>query len=168
MKYVILFLFLFNFSPSSIAQLDLKICKAVKCNNFKKVDRLVKRQIKSIPISEEKGIKDSSYVSMDKNIELLTQWFKNMECIQDAFDDRCQNKIMIYPGWSIIGVMFKIGNESIERCFSIQKGTTGTINIFGWRPKISRSKNKLVFKVSYECPGFIIDQKRICVKNNGK
>lgn len=146
------------------AQSEMRLCKAIEKGKFGKVERIVKRQIKSLPEFKESDASGKINLSMEENVENLTLWFKNMNCVEDAFEDKCQNKIAIYPGWSIIGVKFKTSSGIEEKCFSIQKGTTGTINIFGWHPKVSRMKNKLVYKKMYNCPGFVEEQKRNCVQ----
>ena len=143
---------------------EMKFCKAIAEGKFKKIERIVKRKVNGLPESKESKEGDPSYVRMDQNIKNLTAWFKSMPCVEDAFEDKCQNKIAIYPGWSIIGVKFKTNSGIVEQCFSIQKGTTGTINIFGWHPKVSRMKNKLVYKKMYNCPGFIEEQRKNCIQ----
>lgn len=166
MKRVIISFILLSFFIYSASGNDgAKLCKAVSKGKFNKVERIVKRHVNGLPESKESDSGNPAYRSMEQNIDSLKKWFKSMDCVEDAFDDKCQNKIAIYPGWSIVGVIFKTDAGLAEKCFSIQKGTTGTINILGWRPKISRTKNKLVYKIMYNCPGFIDEQKKNCVKS---
>ena len=164
-RAILSFLFLLFFIDSASGSDGTKLCKAVSKGNFNKVERIVKRHVNGLPESKESDSGVATYLSMDQNIDSLKMWFKKMDCVDDAFYDKCQNKIAIYPGWSIVGVIFKTDAGLAEKCFSIQKGTTGTINILGWRPKISRTKNKLVYKIMYNCPGFIDEQKKNCVKS---
>ena len=137
-------------------------CKGIENGKFKKFERKFKRYIKSIPESADYSDTVSSEPTMHQNIESLTQWFKGLTCVEDAFQDKCEMKVLIYPGWSVIGVKFRTNSGIVEKCFSIQLGTTGTTNIFGWHLKTSRMKNKLVYRKMFECPGFISDQKRKC------
>ena len=159
----ILFLLFFFSVYSAMSQCEKKICKAAAKGNFNKVERIVKRIVKRIPEAKEETDGVPTYITMDKNIEELTSWFKNLACVEDAFEDKCQIKISIYPGWSIIGVRFMTNTGIEEKCFSIQKGTTGAIKIFTWKPTISRMKSKLVYKKMYDCPGFIVEQKKNCM-----
>ncbi len=154
---------LFNFI--SHGQDNASFCKAIENGKFKKAERKFKRMVKSIPESADYSDTKSAEPTMHENIESLTQWFKGLSCVEDAFQDKCENKIAIYPGWSVIGVKFKTNAGIVEKCFSIQLGTTGTTNIFGWHPKTSRMKNKLVYRKMFDCPRFISDQNR---KSNSK
>ena len=99
------------------------------------------------------------------SFDSITTWFKSQNCIDDAYWDKCQNKIAIYPSWSIIGVKFRTKNRTVEKCFSIQQGTTGKINFFGWKPTLFKMKNRLVYRKSYDCKGFIAQQKLNCFPN---
>lgn len=164
-RAILSFLLLLFFIDSASGNDGAKLCKAVSKGNFNKVERIVKRHVNGLPESKESDSVNPTNLSMDQNIDSLKRWFKIMDCVDDAFDDKCQNKIAIYPGWSIIGVKFKTASGLVEMCFSIQKGTTGTIKIFGWKPKVARMKNKLVFKKMYDCVGFVEEQKRNCLKN---
>jgi hypothetical protein len=163
-RAILSFLLLLFFIDSTSGSDSAKLCKAVSKGNFNKVERIVKRHVNGLPESKESESGVPTYLSMDQNIDSLRMWFKRMECVDDAFYDKCQNKISIYPGWSIIGVKFKTNSGLEEKCFSIQKGTTGTINIFGWKLKVARMKSKLVFKKLYDCTGFIEEQKQNCFK----
>ena len=167
MKSAIIIVLVFCFHVSS-GQDNSCFCKAVQNEKFGKVERKLKRMIKKIPESRDYTDTISSEPRMDENIESLTQWFKGLPCVEDAFQDKCQMKIAIYPGWSIIGVKFKTNSGIIEKCFSIQQGTTGTTNFFGWRPKTGRMKNKLVYKKMYDCLGFISEQKKNCNKTKSE
>ena len=158
-----LFLILVICMNVSYGQDNFSFCKAVQKENFRKVERILKRMIKEIPESRDYTDTLIFEPRMDENIESLTQWFKGFPCVEDAFQDKCQNKILIYPGWSVIGVKFRTGLGIVEKCFSIQLGTTGTTNLFGWRPKTGRMKNKLVYKRMFDCPGFIMEQKKNCL-----
>lgn len=90
---------------------------------------------------------------------------QRLECVDDVFWDKCQAKALLYPGKSAIGVRCKTNTGIVEKCFIIQEGTTGQINIFGWRPKIFKSKQKLKYKGTYDCEGFVEDQKKNCQIN---
>ncbi len=167
MKSFLLLLFVFCIHLS-LGQDNSSFCNAVQNEKFGKVERKIKRMISKIPESRDYTDTILSEPQMEENVESLTQWFKGLPCVEDAFQDKCQMKIAIYPGWSIIGVKFKTKSGIVEKCFSIQKGTTGTTNIFGWRPKTGRMKNKLVFRKMYDCPGFITEQKRNCNKTKSE
>ena len=104
-------------------------------------------------------------ISHVEGLDSLTEWLSEMPCVEDAFWDKCQHKPAIYPGWSIIGVKFRSKGQVLEKCFHFQEGTTGTINIFGWRPHVLRMRNLLIYKRMFDCPGFIIRQREVCSGN---
>ena len=148
-------------SLSAISQDQTKLCKCVAKGKFKKIEHILKRHVNRM---EDDGGENKGYPgpSMTENLDSLESWLRSMPCVEDVFRDKCQNKILIYPGWSIIGVKFKTNSGIAEKCFTIQEGTLGTINIFGWRPRVSESKNKLVYKSMTDCPGFVEEQRRAC------
>lgn len=163
-KIILLFTFIIFFI-SVYAQNRERFCKAAKEERFKKVERLIRRQVKKMPVDLSDKQKESNKLTltMDQSVDSLTSWIKNMPCVEDAFWDKCQIKIAIYPGWAIIGVRFKTDRGIQEKYFSIQKGTNDSFCLFGWRPHLFKFKQRLVYKRMYDCAGFIEEQKRNCV-----
>lgn len=162
---VILFLALLITAQSVYCQSDKDFCKAVNHLKFGKVERIIKRQIKKkengfVYYPETNGwVSRTSYYS---NYAFLIEWLKKQDCVEDAFWDKCQVKEAIYPGHSTIGVRFKTNKGIIQKCFVVQEGTTGQVNIWGWRPHIHKYENTLVYKKMYDCDGFIEQQKHLC------
>ncbi len=146
------------------AQSHSKCCKAIENENFKKVERLLQQQVRHHKNGQRyyNGEGSGYQTNFTPALDSITNWFKNQNCVVDAYWNKCQNKIAIYPGWSVIGVKFKTKKGIVEKCYSIQQGTTGKINLLGWRPKLFKTKNKLVYKKSYDCEGFIELQKLNC------
>ncbi len=166
MKYFLTILFAVLFFLSAYAQNELKFCKAVEKENFRKVERLFKREIKKRKsgLQNDNGKGSGIQVNHQYTFDTLTLWLKKMPCIEDAFWDKCEIKIAIYPGWTVIGAKFKTTSGIKEKCFTIQIGTTGTVNIFGWKPKLCKAKNSLVYKKMADCSGFIAKQKQNCAE----
>ena len=148
----------------TLAQSNTKFCKAIEKEHFKKIERLLKQQVRHHKNGQRyyNGAGSGYQTNFTPALDSLTNWFKNQSCVIDAYWDRCENKIAIYPGWSVIGAKFKTKKGIVEKCYSIQLGTTGKINLFGWRPQLFKTKNKLVYKKSYDCNGFIKQQKLNC------
>lgn len=157
----IFFHFLFN---SAFSQDNCIFCRAVENKNFNKTERIFKREIKKYKhgIKYDNGPGSGIQISHVAGLDSLTAWLKNKPCVADAYWDRCQSKIAIYPGWSSIGVKFKTKSGEIEKCFYIQEGTLGITDIFGWRPHVFKTRNILVYKKMYDCLGFIEQQKKEC------
>lgn len=166
-KIALLLIVVCSFCYAS-AQINQRFCSAVEKGNFKKAERIFKREIKKRKngTAYDNGPGSGMQITHQYNLDTLTMWLKNQPCVEDAFWDKCQNKIMIYPGWSIIGVKFKTNGGVTEKCFSIQEGTTGTIKIFGWKPHLFKAKNKLVYRKMSDCEGFIEQQQANCNQQN--
>ncbi len=163
-KIVVLLILIFIYQ-NSFCQNDNSFNKAVAKLNFKKVERIIKNKINKnregyVYNNEENGWGIKSDYS--KNYNALINWLKIQDCVADAYRDQCENKPAIFPGRSSLGVKFKTNSGIQEKCFSIQEGTTGQINILGWRPKTSKSKNVLSYRNIYDCEGFIEIQKQKC------
>ncbi|MES2430844.1 MAG: hypothetical protein V4556_07885 [Bacteroidota bacterium] len=164
MKIIIISI-LFCLSASLFAQDKTAFCKAVKNEDFKKVERLLKKQLnkRKRGIIYYNGPGSGNQISHTENLDTLTMWLQSMPCVTAAAWDRCQNKIMIYPGFASIGAKFKTKKGIVEKCFFIQIGTTGNVNAFGGRMHVFKAKNILVYKKMYDCKGFVEEQKKLCL-----
>jgi hypothetical protein len=158
---VILFFFLLN--PAH-PQKNCSFCNSVENGNFNKAERIFKREIKKYRYGTkyDNGPGSGIQTKYTSSFDSLTNWLKYKRCVEDAYWDKCQIKEDIYPGWSSIGVKFKTSNGTFEKCFYIQEGTLGQIYFFGWRPKVFKARNILVYKKMYDCSGFIEQQKKEC------
>ncbi len=160
-KIIILIILLFVLQ-NAFSQNEKAFCKAVYNMNFKNTERILHKVIKENRKGKVffNGAGSGYQTTLAPCFDTITKWLKRQDCVEDAYWDRCQLKEDIYPGHSSIGVKFKTKNGMIEKCFLIQEGTTGQINIFSWMPKIFKSKMILVYKKMYDCENFI-DQQRI-------
>lgn len=151
------------FSVTAFAQ-NARFCKAVEKGNFKKAEYLFKSQVKKRKKGTAcyNGAGSGYQITHHYDLDTLTRWLKNMPCVEDAVRDKCQQKELIYPGSSSVGVKFKTSEGIVEKCFWIQEGTTGNVNIFGWKPHIFKSRNILRYKKMYDCKGFIELQRQNC------
>ena len=161
MRIGLLFLLYLFINLDLIAQKRDPFSKAVEKERFNKVSRIFKHQVKGINRFENKknDQKDNFYF---QNIDSLTNWLKSKPSVLDVMNDKCQNKILIYPGHSSVGAKFKTKNGIFEKCFLIQQGTTGDVKIFKWRFHLFKYKDKLVYKKIYDCEGFIDRENENC------
>ena len=139
-------------------------CKAVEKMNFKKVERQIKKLIHKNKTGQTyfNGEGSGNQINLSPCFDSITNWLKKQDCVEDAFWDKCQIKVSIYPGYSSIGVKFRTKKGVIEKCFLIQEGTTGQLNLMGWKPKIFKYKKILIYKKMYDCDKFIEKQKLNC------
>ncbi len=146
------------------AQNAKQFCNAVEKSNFNKVERIVHRLIKKNKTGQTyyNGPGSGYQINLTPCYDTMVHWLKQQPCVADAFWDKCQMKLLSYPGHSSVGVRFKSDTGFVEKCFLIQEGTTGQVNLFGWRPKLFKSKMKLVYKKMFDCNGFVESQKKMC------
>lgn len=78
--------------------------------------------------------------------------------------DRCAIKPAIWPGTWTLGVVYRTreASQMLERCYVIQGGRLGTVDLFGWRPRVRKARNDLRVVSMRSCPGFLAEQERIC------
>jgi hypothetical protein len=105
-------------------------------------------------------------INFSSSLDSITYWLKRQDCVLDAFWDKCQDKIAIYPGHSSIGIQFNTKTGITEKCFLIQEGTNRQLNLFGWKPKLFKPKKILLYKKMYDCENLIELQKKNCEKMN--
>lgn len=166
-KYLLLLIILLCMNANLFAQNEKQFCKAVKQSKFNRVERMVKRLVKKNKTGQTyfNGEGSGYQINLSPSYDTIIYWLKKQPCVEDAFWDKCQIKTLIYPGHSSIGVRLKTDTGIVEKCFLIQEGTTGQVNFFGWRPKLFKSKVKLVYKKMFDCNGFIETQKENCKRN---
>jgi hypothetical protein len=155
----------FFICQNSYCQSDKAFCNAVEHLKFNKVERIFNRQVNKLAEGYVYANQDSGWgiaTSYYSHYTTLINWIKKQDCVADAFWDKCQAKAAIYPGHSSIGVKFKTENGIVEKCFLIQEGTTGQVNILGWRIQLFKSKKILLYKKMYNCENFIQQQKMNC------
>ena len=149
-----------------IAQLS-SLSKAAEKGRWNKVERVMKRKIhEQNRVFDFDNRERKTVLSFTIAYDTLVHWLKTSPVVEDAASDKCQAKLMIYPGHSAVGVRFKTKNGIVEKCFVVQEGTTGTIHFFGWHPHLVRYKWKLVYKRMRDCKGFVEEQKALCEKRN--
>ncbi len=166
LKLILLIVFVLDFH-NAFCQSYTKFCSAVENESFKKVERMVKKQVHKYRNGTTYNYGQNDCQTTFKNsFDSITLWLKNQSCIEDSFWDKCQEKAAIYPWSSTIGVQFRTKKGIVEKCFLIQEGKTGQVNIFGWRPKIFKSKKILFYKKMYNCTNFIEQQKINCQRVN--
>ena len=162
-KKLVLILFLFT-CFKSYAQNESVFCKVVTKADFKKIERKIKQLIQHNNQGKifYNGAGSGNQIDYTPCYDSIINWLVRQPCIVDAYWDKCENKELLFPGKSAIGIKFKTEKGIFEKCFLIQQGTTGQINILGYRPKLFKESKKLVYKKMFDCNGFIEAQKKNC------
>jgi hypothetical protein len=160
LKIILLTFFLFVLQNAFCQNANV-FCKAVNNSNFRKAERIVIKVIKKNRKGQTyfNGEGSGYQINLTASLDSIINWLKKRDCVEDAYWDKNQLKPAIYPGWATIGIKLRTNKGIIEKCFFIQKGTTGQVNILGWRPKLFKSRQELVYKRMFNCENFIKLQK---------
>ena len=160
--FISLFFILLQFNIS--AQSNSTFCKAVEKQNFKKIERMVKRKVNQNSSGTQfyNGPGSGMQTSFLPNMDKFCAWLTSYSCVDTAVYDKCETKISIYPGWFVLGANFKTKTSTFERSFYIQAGTTGNLNFLGFRFHAFQYQEKLVYKKMYERKDFVKNQLALC------
>ena len=94
--------------------------------------------------------------------DTLVTFLRQQPGVLGAGWDKCIVKLASWPGHSSLGVRFVSNGIAYERCYYLQEGRPGTIELFGWRAHVRKSRELLKFLGARECPGFVEEQRRYC------
>jgi hypothetical protein len=141
-----------------------RLDKAIEKGNFYKVERIIKTEIRKHKKGEQydNGPGSGMQTSFNSSYDSIIHWLLSHKNVSAATWDKCAVKISIYPGWSDIGAVFQTKEGEVEKCFHIQVGTTGQVNLFGWHPKLRKSKKELRYIKMNDCKGFVAQQEVNC------
>ena len=162
MKVLLFCLFLF---PMALQAQDAqRFQRALSSGNECALDRCMKHEIhrvrKGHPVSTPTG----SYTAYHDTHDSLVAFLRRQPGVDDAAWDKCIGKLDVWPGHSNIGLRWRVGDEVRERCWTVQDGIPGTVNFFGWRPKVRKSREYLKYKRASVCPGFVEQQRNYCAE----
>lgn len=152
------------FAHVSFSQVDQAFCLAVENANFESAENSIKKQVRNHRrgfeyVNQTTGEK---WVSFEYSLDSITLWLRQQPCVEDAFWDKCEVKPAIYPAPYSIGVIFNTKYGKIEKCFQLQGGTIGEVYLLGWKPKLFRPRDILLYNAMYDCEGFIKKQRQNC------
>ena len=136
--------------------------RALNAKSEKAMDRWMKHEIHRARQGHLVTTASGSYTVHDPTHDSLVAFLRRQPGVLDAAWDKCVGKIDIWPGHSTIGMRWRSGDQVIERCWVVQEGIPGTINLFGWRPRVRKSREQLRYKNARECPGFVEQQRKNC------
>lgn len=151
------------FVPLAVQAQDVeRFQRALASGNVQALDRWMKHELhqqrKGHPVAASQG----TYIVHGPTFDSLVAFLRRQPGVEDAAWDKCIGKLDIWPGHSTIGLRWRDGDLVHERCWSVQEGRRGTINLFGWRPKLRKSRQHLKYKRASACPGFVEQQRKYC------
>ena len=147
---------------------DPRLARIIERGHVGRIDRYMRRMINRLgrdhraptylhPVGgAEDVISDLYYVLRTQIGVSVADW------------DRCVMKPGTWPGTWTFGVVYRTRegkvDEILERCYTIQGGRPGTLNLFGWRPHVRKDRNDLKVTHIESCPGFVELQRKICAE----
>lgn len=138
--------------------------RALNARNERAIDRWMAREIHRHRKGHLVGTPDRGYVVHHPTHDSLVAFLHRQPGVEDAAWDRCIGKQAIWPGHSTIGMRWHARGRVYERCWSVQEGRPGTIHLFGWRPKVRKNREHLLFKRADSCTGFVEQQRKWCTE----
>ena len=155
--------------PGSLFAQDARsFARALEHHHTRAVDLWMARELhrhrKGVVIT----IPTASYTVHYPTYDSLVVWLRRQPGVVDAEWDRCVVKTLIWPGHSTIGLRLQMAGAIHERCYTLQEGRPGTINVFGWRPRVRKTREDLELQRIQECEGFVEAQRRNCAEQVGK
>lgn len=136
--------------------------RAVERGKMAAIDRWMKRELMAQRKGEQMDNGSTMITVNSLTYNSIVDWLREQPSVIDAAWDGCMNKLDNWPGHSTIGLRVVLNGVEHERCYRLQEGIPGTINLFGWRPKVRKSRQHLKYLGSAECPGFVAEQRAYC------
>lgn len=128
------------------------------------LDRWMKKELHRQRKGQLVTTPSATYIVHHQTFDSLAAFLRRQPGVVDAEWDRCIGKLDLWPGHSTIGLRVLIDGMEHERCYRVQEGIPGTINLFGWRPKVRATREHLKYQGARACPGFVVEQRRHCAR----
>jgi len=152
-----LILFLILLVSTSFAQKNAPLSKAIEKQNWKKVFKLISKEINGVKLPREK---------YDEVFDSLITNFKSLDCITDAEWSKCGAKILIFPGQETIALKFNSTQGEIEKTFLLHTTKYRThIRLLGLNlriPKIERKELVCLLMRNSESNSMINSMRNTC------
>jgi hypothetical protein len=136
--------------------------RAVVRGKMAAIDRWMKRELMAKKKGESVDNGSTVITVHSLTYNSIVDFLTGQPAVIDAAWDGCMGKVGLWPGRSTIGLRIRLNGVEYERCYRVQEGIPGTIDLFGWRPMVRRSREHLKYLGAAECPGFVVEQRRIC------
>jgi hypothetical protein len=136
--------------------------RAVKRGDVRAIDRWMKRELMARKEGEQVDNGSTMITVHSLTYNSIVDWLRKQPGVIDAAWDSCVGKLDIWPGHSTIGLRWRVGDEVRERCWRVQEGVQGTINLFGWRPRVRRDRQQLKYRGAADRPGFVQEHRERC------
>ncbi len=141
----------------------LKMKREMEAVDTRKYDREI---IKIIHRNSDLS-KVGGFVYHGRAMDSIEKQLNELPFVGEVYFDRCETKLLGYPGYTVLGVIIMADNKPVEKCYYIQVGRIGRAylrvgkRIYG-SVKVHSNNDYLVYQRNYVDPGFIYRQKELC------
>lgn len=132
--------------------------RALNSSHERAMDRWIKKEVHRMRKGQVYGAPQAVYMGHENSYDTLVAFLRRQPGVQDAAWDKHMAKAAIWPGHSTIGMRWQKDDRIYERCWGVQEGIPGTINLFGWRPQVRKDRQHLKYKGASDRPGFVEQQ----------
>jgi hypothetical protein len=133
-----------------------RLCNAVEKENFRQVEKMIRKEILQRKYGTEVKNGSATYTTYSSAYDdLVTQLMQN-ECVALTAWDKCQAKILPYPSFATIGVIFKTPNKAEEMIFHIREGHSSRLK------QSVNSRERLYYLSMEKGNGFVQHQIELC------
>ena len=162
MRSVLLILFILPLVVP--AQNTKRFQRALLSSSEGAMDNWMEREIHRVRNGQLVATPSGGYSEHHSTHDSIVAYLRRQPGVEDAAWDRCLNKISIWPGHSTIGMRWRVGAVARERCWIVQEGIPGTINLFGWHPKVRKNREYLKYLRAVDRPGSVEQQRQYCAE----
>lgn len=150
----------------ALADNDPHLARIIHKGNPHRIDRCMRRYIERAGRDHGASTYMHPMGGAEARIHALYYDLRKQIGVNGVDWDRCVIKPAIWPGTWTLGVVFRTRDgkvqDILERCYTIQGGRTGTIDLFGWHPRVFKARDNLKVKRARACAGFVEEQKKAC------
>ena len=139
--------------------------RAVERGKIKAIDRWMKRELMAKKKGEAVDNGSTTITVHSLTYNSIVDFLTRQPAVIDAAWDGCMGKVALWPGRSTIGLRVRLNGVEYERCYRVQEGIPGTIDLFGWRPMVRKDRQHLKYKRTSVCPGFVEQQRKFCAEH---
>lgn len=150
----------------AVADNDHHLARLIHGGNVHRIDRYMANVIERAG----RDLRAPSYLhplgGAEDHIMALYETLRRQIGVTQVDWDRCVIKADTWPGTWTLGVVFRTReghvDDILERCYTIQGGVPGTVNLFGWRPRVRKDRQELKCIKAKACAGFLEEQRARC------
>lgn len=147
----------------ALAQEPRPLCDAVNQGRFSRVEKIIRKEmLKHRYGNTNPRQSNASYPSYNEAFDSIASWLNRHECVIATTWDKCQAKILLYPGYHVVGAVFKAPQGPVEKIFVLREGKIRSINRWlGWLHHF-KTRERFYYIAMKDDTGFVARQLALC------